>query len=323
MFFSLLKTFFRTLKTQYKRIFLLIFIIWGFFAFGFGSLFGWFLGSKATLTKFPDIDANDKLLIVSPHIDDEILSSGGLMQEALARGAQIKIIYLTNGDNSYFSVIKENKNFKETPNDFLSLGEKRMKEANEATGVLGISSSSLVFLGYPDGGLKSLLSANFVTPYTHKASKLNYNPYAKTYREKQFYTGINLLSDLKEIINSFQPTIIILPHFRDSNSDHRASHDFIISALEENSQNMKLFGYLAHYRYFPPAKGLHLNQFLYPPAKLFTKEGWASFDLNDEQQKLKLEALYKNQSQLYFYPTEGKLLLESFVRKNEIFEGLN
>ena len=323
MFFSLLKLLFQTLKTQYKRILILGFIIWGFFAFGLGSLLGWFLSSRVTLTKFPDIYPENRILIISPHIDDEILSSGGLMQEALAQGAQIKIIYLTNGDNNFFSVMKENRNFKATPNDFLRLGKKRMKEAKEAISVLGVASSNLIFLGYPDGGLKYLFSTNFLTPYTHKVSKLNYSPYSGTYQKQQLYTGINLFNDLKELISEFQPTIIILPHPRDSNPDHQAAHHFIIRALEDNDQRIKLFGYLVHYRNYPPKKGLHLNQFLYPPSKLFTKEGWVSFNLTDKEQNTKLEALYKNQSQFYYCPTAGKLFLESLVKKNEIFEELN
>jgi len=323
MFFTILKSLFGTLKAQYKRILLLIFIIWGFFAFGFGSLLGWFLGSKATLAKFPEIQLEDRILIIAPHIDDEIVSAGGLMQEAISKGAQIKIVYLTNGNNNYFSVIKQNKNLKETPNDFLSLGEKRMLEAKEATSVLSVSSSSLVFFGFPDNGLKYLFSNNFFTPYTHKASQLNYNPYSGTYEKQQLYTGINLFNDLKEIINQFQPTIIILPHPRDMNPDHEAAYHFVISALGDNDQRIKLYGYLVHYRNYPPEKGLHLNQFLYPPSKLFTKEGWLSFDLSDEEEKLKLEALYKNQSQFYYYPNGGKILLESLVKKNELFEELN
>jgi len=323
MLFSVLKSLFDTLKAQYKRILILIFVIWGFFAFGFGSLLGWFLGSKATLAKFPEIQPEDRILIIAPHIDDEIVSAGGLMQEAISKGAQIKIVYLTNGDNNYFSVIKENKNFKETPNDFLSLGEKRMLEAKEATSVLSVSSSSLVFLGFPDNGLKYLLSTNFLTPYTHKASKLNYNPYLGTYHEEQLYTGINLFNDLKEIINQFQPTIIIIPHPRDLNPDHQAAYHFVINALEGNEKRIKLFGYLTHYSNYPPEKGLHLNDLIYPPSKLFTKEGWLSFDLTQEEEQKKLEALNKNQSQFYFYPTGGRILLESLVRQNEIFEELN
>lgn len=310
-------------KTQYKRIFIFLFIIWGFFAFGFGSLLGWFFDSKGSLTKFPDILPSDRILIIAPHIDDEILSSGGLIQDALAKGAQVKIVYLTNGDNNYFSIIKENKNFKQTPNDFIALGEQRMKEAQEATAVLGVSSSSLNFLGYPDNGLKYLFNKNFFIPYTHKASALNYNPYSNTYHKAQLYTGVNLYNDLKEIINDFNPTIIIVPHPRDLNPDHEAAYQFVKSALEGNDKRIKLYGYLVHYRNYPPEKGLNLNKFLYPPKQLFSQEGWVSLDLTNEEEQKKLEALNKNKSQFYFYPTGGRILLESLVRKNEIFEELN
>ncbi|MGC8651377.1 MAG: PIG-L deacetylase family protein [Minisyncoccia bacterium] len=323
MFFNTLKAIFQLLKAQYKRILIWFFLLWGFFAFGFGSLLGWFWGSKSALSKFPDILPSDRILVISPHIDDEILSSGGLMQEALAKGAQVEIVYLTNGDNNYFSIIRTNKNFKQTPNDFIALGEKRMTEAQAATQVLGISSSSLIFLGYPDGGLQALLSTNFLTPYVHRASQLNYNPYSGTYHKAQLYTGVNLYNNLKEIINDFQPTMIIVPHPRDMNTDHAAAYHFITSALEGNDKRIKLYGYLVHYRNYPPEKGLHLNDFLYPPSKLFSKEGWLSFDLTQEEEQKKLEALNKNQSQFYFYPNGGKNLLESLVRKNEIFEELN
>jgi len=323
MFLSTIKAIFQLLKAQYKRILIWLFVIWGFFAFGFGSLLGWFWGAKSSLSKFPDLLPTDRILVIAPHIDDEILSSAGFMQEALSKGAQVEIVYLTNGDNNYFSIIKENKNFKQTPNDFIALGETRMKEAQEATSVLGISSSSLIFLGYPDGGLKSLYSANFFTPYIHKASQLNYNPYTNTYHKAQLYTGVNLYNDLKEIINQFQPTMIIVPNSRDMNTDHQAAYHFVTSALESNDKRIKLYGYLVHYRNYPPEKGLHLNDLIYPPSKLFTKEGWLSFDLTQEEEQKKLEALNKNQSQFYFYPTGGRILLESLVRKNEIFEELN
>lgn len=323
---SLLKSGFKTLKSQYKKIFIflfIIFIIWGFFAFGLGSLLGWFLGTKSSLAKFPEILPTDRILIIAPHIDDEVLSSGGIIQEALAQKAQVKIIYLTNGDNNYFSVIASRKNFKQTPNDFIVLGQKRMEEAKAAAQVLGLSSSNLIFLGYPDGGLKKLFSTNFLTPYIHKATYLNYNPYSGTYRKAQLYTGVNLYNDLKEIIADFEPTIIITPHPRDMNSDHQAAYHFTASALEGNNKRAKLYGYLVHYRNYPPERGLNLNKFLYPPSRLFSKEGWLSFDLTDEQEQKKLEALNKNQSQFYFFPNGGRILLESLVAKNEIFEELN
>lgn len=320
---SNLKLIIQSLRQKYKRIILWLFIIWSFFTFGIGGLIGWFFGSQSTLTKFPDIDSTDKILIVSPHIDDEILSSAGLIQEAVSKGAQIKIVYLTNGDNNYLSVVQKNKNLKESPNDFIALGEQRAKEAKEAVTFLGVSFENLIFLGYPDGGLKSLFSKNFFTPYTSKSLKLNYNPYSNTYRHNQLYTGINLFEDLKEIINQFQPTMIILPHPRDINPDHQAAYHFIISALEDKEKRVKLYSYLIHYPNYPLEKGLNLDKFLYPPKKLFVKEGWLSFNLDEEQVKRKQEALYKNKSQIYFAINGGKKFLESFIRRNEIFEEMN
>ncbi|MGC8880713.1 MAG: PIG-L deacetylase family protein [Minisyncoccia bacterium] len=288
--------------------------------FGFGSLIGWYFGSKSTLNKFPEIFPSDRILIISPHIDDEVISSAGLIQKALSKGAQVKIVYLTNGDNNYLSVIFKNRNFKQTPNDFIALGEKRMSEAKESMAVLKVSSDNLIFLGYPDGGLKNLLKENFLIPYTHKALQFNYNPYKGTYKQGQLYKGINLYNDLKEIIESFKPTIIIFPHPRDLNLDHQASYYFTLSALEENTRGMTLFAYLVHYKNYPFEKGLHLDKYLYPPNKLFSKEGWYSLDLTPEEIQKKLEALLKEKTQLYYYPSGGKNLLESFVCQNEIFE---
>jgi len=318
-----LKSFFQILK-RFKKIIIIILIFWSLSLLGFGGVIGWFFGwlfgSQQTLAKFPEIYSTDRILIIAPHIDDEIISSGGLIQEALSRKAKIKIVYLTNGDNNYLSVININKNLQENPNNFINLGQKRMKEAKEATKVLGLTMDDLIFLGYPDNGLKNLLRENFLTAYTHKAFKLNYNPYTGTYKEQQLYKGINLFNDLKEIIMDYQPTIIILPHPRDANPDHSAGYYFTLSALEETEIRPHLFAYLVHYKNFPLEKGLHLDKFLYPPNKLFSKEGWLSFNLTETQIHKKLEALSKNQTQLYYSPSGGKFLLESFVRKNEIFE---
>ncbi|MDP4010047.1 MAG: hypothetical protein Q8P53_03645 [Candidatus Shapirobacteria bacterium] len=57
---------------------------------------------------------------------------------------------------------------------------------------------------------------------------------------------------------------------------------------------------------------------MYPPKKLFAKNAWFSFDLRDNQEKIKLDAITKNISQLNPIPFQD--LLRSFVRKNEIFQ---
>lgn len=303
-------------KVRYKLI-ILIFIFWALWFFGLGALSGWFL-SKNGLEKFPEIQKEDRLIIFAPHIDDEVISSAGLIQQALSVGAKVRVVYLTNGDDNLFSVVKEEKNLKVNPNDFIKLGETRMKEGKESAQVLGLSSEDLFFLGYPDRGLYLMLNNFYNIPYSSSATKFTYNPYQGTYKAQQDYTGSNVVADLEEIIKNFQPTIIIAPHPRDQHSDHRATYLFLKKALNNQEDKLKVFVYLVHYPFYPPQKKLLPNEFLFPPKKLFSQRGWFSFNLSSEQETKKLQAVLKNSSQKglgQFYD-----FLSSFVKRNEIFE---
>ena len=319
------KSFLRWLKTtslRYRKIIIFLFVFWGLWAFGLGALGGWFL-SKAGLDKFPDLTKDDRLLILAPHIDDEIISSAGVIQGAERVGTEVKIVYITNGDENIFSLIGKEKIITLNPNDFITLGEQRITEGKKATQILGLQESNLVFLGYPDIGLSSLLNKNFNAnnPYNSHGTKFDYNPYHGTYKEGQLYTGSNVVENLKEILKSFQPTIILIPHPRDQHPDHRATFQFLEKVLAEEKINSRIFAYLIHYSLFPPSKKYQPNQFLYPPKKLFSQKGWFSFDLTLEQEKRKLEAVNQNKSQLKF----GHIydLLQSFVKQNEIFEEID
>jgi len=44
---------------------------------------------------FPPITANDRIIVVAPHPDDEILGAGGLIQQACAVGAEVHDLPLT------------------------------------------------------------------------------------------------------------------------------------------------------------------------------------------------------------------------------------
>jgi len=314
------KSFFKWLKAtslKYRKIIILLFVIWGLWAFGLGTLSGWFF-SKAGLDKFPDLTKNDRLLILAPHIDDEIISSAGLIQQALDVGAKVKIVYMTNGDDNLFSVAREEKDLKLNPNDFIKLGEERTSEGEKATQNLGLKKEDLFFLGYPDRGLYLMFNNFYNTPYSSQGTKLTYNPYNGTYKTQQSYTGSNVTADLEEIIKNFQPTMIVVSHPRDKNSDHRATYLFLNKVLNDQVSKTKIFSYLVHHSFYPPQKKLSPNEFLYPPKKLFSQKGWFSFDLSSAQEKKKLEAIKKYISQEEF----GQFydLLTSFVKKNEIFE---
>ena len=61
-----------------------------------------------------------------------------------------------------------------------------------------------------------------------------------------------------------------------------------------------------------------MNEFLYPPKKLFSQKGQVSFNLSQDQENKKLEAINQNKSQFEFSKVND--LLRSFVKRNEIFE---
>jgi LmbE family N-acetylglucosaminyl deacetylase len=307
----MLRRFWRSIVRFHKLIFVIL-LLWAVVFSGVGTFLGWYF-TKASLNKFPALSPKDKILIISPHIDDETISSAGLIQRALKTHTPIKTVYLTNGDNSWLSAVKIEKDLKFTPADLILLGEQRMTEARRATAVLGLKSDDLIFLGFPDQGLSQLFY-NPLAVVSARGSKLTYNPYNHTYQPQQAYTGQNLLDDLTQIINSFQPTIIIAPHPLDHHPDHRAAYEFI----QKLNHRARLYTYLIHYRFYPDIKGLKINEFLYPPKKLFTKENWFSLDLDSAEETKKLQAIRQYSSQMT--PANLLNLPLSFVRRNEIFE---
>jgi len=79
--------------------------------------------------------SGQKVLVYSPHPDDETIGAGGYIANAIKQGADVKIVLVTNGNAHHLQNI-------------------RYEEFKKATGILGVSSNNLVFLNYPDGKLK-------------------------------------------------------------------------------------------------------------------------------------------------------------------------
>ncbi|HRY60094.1 MAG TPA: PIG-L family deacetylase [Patescibacteria group bacterium] len=308
------------LAHRYRKFLVFVAILYAFWFFGLGMLGGYLL-NKGSLSDLPDITSNDKILIISPHIDDEIIATGGVIQEAVSKGAAVKVVYMTNGDDAVGAIISEKRNLNLDPNEFVALGEQRMAEGKKATNDLGLTDDNLIYLGFPDGGLNPMLTTYYRAAYTSKATRFNYSPYTGTYIPKQQHLGINVVNDLKEIIKNFEPNIIFVSHLRDRHPDHSASYQFLVKSLIGQENNPKVYSYLVHYSLYPAQKKLLQNSFMYPPNRLFSKEGWYSFDLTNVQQDRKLKAIDENTSQI---KTISMLnFLKSFVRRNEIFEVMN
>ena len=46
------------------------------------------------------LSARDRVLVLAVHPDDESLCAGGLIQHALAHGAKVRVVFITDGDNN-------------------------------------------------------------------------------------------------------------------------------------------------------------------------------------------------------------------------------
>lgn len=298
---------------KYRRLLIFAFVLWVVFYFS-GFLTGWWR-AKGTIGFFPASDQKTRLLVIAPHPDDEALIAGGLIQQTLKSGGAVRVVFLTNGDGSRETVLRESKKADFSPKEYLALGEQREGEAAGADAVLGVKKENLIFLGFPDRGLLNLYSKNYTAAagaLNSPATKFNHVPYQNVYKVSQLYLGENLTGDLKEIIADFKPTLIVTTHLRDLHPDHRASYLFLIRVKEEMKADWQIYTAVVHFRGHPE-KG----EFLIPPKKLFGSD-WVSFNLTSEERKTKLEALKKYQSQ-YANP-DDKILFEKFSAKNEIFE---
>ena len=73
---------------------------------------------------------NNKVLVLAPHPDDELLIAGALIYTLHRKKYDITVAYYTNGD----SVAEQ--------------GEIRIHEAMDSLKVLGIKEDKVIFLGY-------------------------------------------------------------------------------------------------------------------------------------------------------------------------------
>jgi LmbE family N-acetylglucosaminyl deacetylase len=82
-----------------------------------------------------------RLVVVSPHPDDEVIQAGGLMRRHQRRQGEIVIVAVTDGEASH------SRSSLVTPDE---LRERRRDERDEALHRLGVAPSAIVRLRVPD-----------------------------------------------------------------------------------------------------------------------------------------------------------------------------
>ena len=269
----------------------------------------------------PLIEKGDRILILAPHPDDEAIACAGIIQDAVSKGAQVRIAYLTNGDHNQFSFIVYEKRLPFLKGEFIHMGEVRMNEARKAMKLLGLDESNLIFLGYPDFGTFAILRGYWGNsrPYKNMLTHISSVPYKTNLSFNAPYVGDSILNDLKNVLITYNPDKIFVSHPADVNVDHKSLYLFLqvaLADLENQIPHPKVYPYLVHCLGWPSPRHYHPELGLEPPQKFINEQiNWRKFGLTDKQLEMKRQAILSYRSQ-----TESSAFyLLSFARKNELF----
>jgi LmbE family N-acetylglucosaminyl deacetylase len=265
----------------------------------------------------------DRVLVVSPHPDDESIACSGLIQHALEAGAQVRVLWMTAGDHNIVGPPLFWKRAAVTPAQFREIGHRRMQEAMAAAHVLGLSSNDLIFLGYPDGGLSDIFMNVWTSkPYRSGLTNATSVPYVESAVAGQPQTAMNLLTDLEQVMTSFQPTIVAYPNLIDDHPDHQATELFVTAALADLHLSPQRLEYVVHVTGWPrPLRYAPFVDAYAPPAARILGLRQEVVHLTPQEVGIKTRAIKAHASELLPFAT-----LVAFARRTEVFlapAGLN
>jgi LmbE family N-acetylglucosaminyl deacetylase len=302
----------------------------------------------------PSIKASDRVLVVSPHCDDETLGAGGTMAAARKLGAAVRVVFLTNGDGSRSTqMVAQAQEFEHEikalahpagwrtllsarrgprsnqSNLFQNIATMRQREALRACQTLGVNGNNVTFLGYPDGGLRTMWEQNWSPsqPYFSRYTRTSQSPYTNSFTPHAKYSGAQVVADLEKIMRTYKPTVVLTTHPEDTHPDHWSAYSYTNAALEAlrlssdkpmaaMARRARLQTFLVHHGIWPAPHGYQPNAELAPPASLEkTGTHWMFEPLSVVNRDSKKAALECYASQLVWTPH----YLRSFIRKNELF----
>lgn len=271
-----------------------------------------------------------RVMVFSPHPDDETLAAGGLVQRILKMGGKACVVFMTNGDGYLEGVRKHVRRTQTSAADFVEYGRYRHGEALEAIAALGLGPDDAIFLGFPDDGIDDLWSSNWSAsmPYTSPYTRFDHPHYQESYNRWVKYAGMNLREEIVQAIHQFSPDWVVLPDVRDIHPDHYTTAIFVLDALRDLRQegnsfyfHTQVYTYLVHYMDYPAADSW-LSEFngvgvggTSTAGKLLSSVQWFKLGLTSDEVMGKQKALSAHQSQLLVMAD----FLKQFLRPNELF----
>ena len=278
---------------------------------------------------------SESIVVFAPHPDDEVIGCAGIIMQALARGARVKVVDITSGDGFAAAAagLAHKKLDEVGPDDFFALSRLRQTESRHALEILGGKADDLIVLGYPDGDLGNLYDST-----DQKVIRQQFTKKDETYAliQKDFHTSVHgepvlyqrssLLGDLVELLTMLQPTEIYVTDEADGHIDHRAAFWFVRDAAQRAAYKGAFYTYLVH--------GLPAWPF---PAAVTPERPFESrkvdgevaprglpwppprrISLTPEQSRRKLKAIQAHNITVVGMPDHQKEM-ESFVKSEEVF----
>ena len=165
---------------------------------------------------------NAGLMVLAPHPDDESLAAGGLIQHALACGARVSVVYVTDGENNPWPQRALERRVWIGPQQRAGWARRRRAEADAALRELGGDRIAVHRLGWPDGGVTWMLLEQ---------------------------TGL-MLAMMRDLLEREQPSLLVLPDLVDRHPDHSAIHVLMEMVFQSTplATRPECLGYLLHGR---------------------------------------------------------------------------
>lgn len=164
------------------------------------------------------LSTGTRILVIAPHPDDESLGAGGLIQQAVAAGAEVRVIFVTDGENNPWPQRWIERRWRIDADCRQRWGARRHAEALRAVETLGLPPSQAEFFQLPDAR---------VLPLWRKRDAATLDRFARAFAEWPF-------------------DVLIVPSPQDRHPDHRAAFYFAQAAVKTLDRRPVQFSYLIH-----------------------------------------------------------------------------
>lgn len=169
----------------------------------------------------PTFTSGSRLLLFAPHPDDESLACSVVLQRAIRAGAEVRVVYATDGDDNPWPQRVLERKWRLNATDRRRWGRLRRTEALAALRVLGVNGSATRFLGLPDQKLTAFLMCGSQSARAQFAAN----------------------------IADWRPTDLLVPSISDTHPDHSALAVTLRLVLSESFSDPLAAGKMAAWSY--------------------------------------------------------------------------